>query len=112
MAKRPVDAEAKLTFLPPEDGGRKTPARSEYRPQFYYDGHDWDAVHTYPDTDEVQPGDTVRVFLAFLSPEAHVGKLRPGKAFLIREGRRIIGYGSITRIVDLDDSARNAAHTR
>ena len=107
---RPRDIEAEITFLPTEDGGRTGPTFSDYRPQFYYAGHDWDAPHEYPDVRQVNPGDTVRAFLCFLSPEKHIGVVRPGMPFLIREGRNIIGYGSVTRIVDLEQSA--AAATR
>lgn len=108
---RPRDVEAVVTFLPTEHGGRSTPAFSDYRPQFYYAGRDWDAPHEYPDVEQVHPGDTVRAYLAFLSPQEHIGKLSPGMPFLIREGQRIIGYGSITKVLELEASAR-AAVTR
>ena len=102
---RPRDIEVEITFLPTAHGGRQGPAFNGYRPQFYYAGRDWDAPHEYPDVSQVNPGDTVRAFLAFLSPKEHVGKIRPGMAFLIREGGRILGYGSVLRIVDLESSA-------
>jgi len=105
---RPRDIEVELTFLPSEHGGRQKPAHSDYRPQFYYAGHDWDAPHEYPDVSEVNPGDTVRAFLCFLSPDEHVGKVKPGMAFLIREGQRIVGYGSVVRLIDLEKSAAAA----
>ena len=41
------DIEAVITFLRTEDGGKTRPVYSGYRPQFYYDGEDWDAEHTY-----------------------------------------------------------------
>ena len=104
----PTDVEAVVTYLRPEDGGRSQPAFSSYRPQFHYDGRDWDASHVYPDVEQVAPGETARVFLSFLSPEAHVGKLHVGSPFLLREGRRIIGYGAITKLVELEESARRA----
>lgn len=107
-ARLPRDAEAILTFLPTEDGGRSGPVFSDYRPQFYYDGHDRDASHTYPDVESVKPGETVRVILSFLSPDQHVGKLNIGTPFLIREGRTIVGYGAITKLVELEESARKA----
>jgi translation elongation factor EF-Tu-like GTPase len=97
----PRDIEVTLTLLPTEHGGRNGPAFSGYRPQFYYSGHDWDGVHEYPDVSSVNPGDTVRAFIAFLSPASHLGKLQPGAAFLVREGQRVVGYGAVTRIVDL-----------
>src|SRR5215471_18452450 len=96
---RGYDIEAVVTFLPTEHGGRKGYALSGYRTQFYYDGHDWDSAHHYPDVDRVEPGETARVLLQFISPEAHIGKLNPGSAFLIREGQRIVGYGAVTKIL-------------
>lgn len=108
---RPRDIEAEITFLPTEHGGRRGPAFDDYRPQLYYAGHDWDASHEYPDVGQVNPGDTVRAYLCLLSPQAHAGKLKPGTAFLIREGQRVVGYGSVTRILDLEKSAA-AARTK
>jgi translation elongation factor EF-Tu-like GTPase len=105
---RQRDIEVELTFIPTEDGGRRTPAFNNYRPQFYYAGHDWDAAHEYPDVEQVNPGDTVRAFLCFLSPDEHLGKVNPGMAFLIREGQKIVGYGSVVRLIDLESSAAAA----
>ena len=101
-----------ITFMPTEHGGRKGPAFSNYRPQFYYDGGDWDAVHEYPDVERVEPGQTVRALLCFLSPEAHVGKLKPGTPFLIREGQKVVGYGAVTKILALEESARRVAERK
>ena len=88
--------------LPTEEG---RPLLSQDRPQFYYDGHDWDAVHYYPDVESVHPGESARAYLAFLSPAEHVGRLRPGRVFLLRQGNRVIGYGSVVRLLDLNKSA-------
>ena len=102
---RSRDIEATITFLPTEQGGRKTPAYWGYRPQFYYDGHDWDAAHEYPEVESAKPGDTVHAYLQFLSPEEHVGKLHVGKPFLIREGQHVVAYGVVTGILELRNSA-------
>jgi len=102
----PHDAEARLTLLRTEDGGKQNSVTSDYRPQFHYDGRDWDARHFYPDVERVNPGDTVRVILSFLSPAEHFGKLTVGSAFLIREGHKIVGYGAITKLVELEASAK------
>lgn len=99
------DIEVEITFLPTEHGGRRSPAFSGYRPQFYYGGHDWEAHHEYPDVVQVNPGETVRAFLTFLSPDKHVGKVMPGMPFLIREGQRVVGYGCVRQILDLEKSA-------
>lgn len=99
------DVEVDLILLPTEHGGRRGPAQSGYRAQFYYGGHDWDAHHEYPDVSQVNPGDTVRAYVMFLAPDQHVGKIMPGMPFLIREGQRVVGYGCIRRILDLEKSA-------
>lgn len=109
--KKPRDVEAEIYFLATEEGGRKGPAYTDYRPQFYYDGHDWDAPHEYPDVEQVNPGDTVRAYLAFLSPQEHVGKLHIGKEFLIREGAKTVGRGKITKILELEISAKRHAES-
>jgi translation elongation factor EF-Tu-like GTPase len=106
---RARDIEVEIRFLSTVEGGRAGPALSGYRPQFYYDGHDWDAVHEYPDVSEVNPGDTVRAYLAFLSPQEHLGKIQPGMHFEIREGARTIGEGRVLRILALEHSARRVA---
>jgi translation elongation factor EF-Tu-like GTPase len=102
---RDTDAEAEITFLPTEHGGRDSSVRSDYRGQFYYDGHDWDAIQSYPEVDEVRPGETARAYLTFISPDQHAGRLQPGKMFLVREGNRVVAYGQITRLLGLDSSA-------
>jgi translation elongation factor EF-Tu-like GTPase len=104
----PPDVEAEITFVPTAEGGRKTPAYSDYRPQFYYEGQDWDAVHEYPDVDSVLPGQTVRALLRFLSREAHVDRVHPDMAFQIREGARVVGRGRVTKILHLAQSAERA----
>jgi translation elongation factor EF-Tu-like GTPase len=103
------DVEVEITYLPTEHGGPSCPVVSGYRPQFYYGAHDWVAQHTYIDREQVQPGDTVRAYLTFLSPQEHLGRLDVGMPFLIREGQRTVGYGRVLRIVDLEQSAHHAA---
>jgi translation elongation factor EF-Tu-like GTPase len=91
--------KAELKFLATEDGGRKTPVSSGYRPQFYYAGKDWDAAHSY-DIDWVYPGDTVLVTLAFFRTQNHVGQLYSGMPFAIREGPRTVANGHILKVLD------------
>ena len=101
----PPDIEAEITFVPTEQGGRSKPAFSGYRPQFYYDEHDWDADQEYPDVESVLPGQTVRALLRFASPDAHVGRVHPGMEFQVREGARLVARGRVTKILHLDESA-------
>jgi translation elongation factor EF-Tu-like GTPase len=107
----PADIEAEITFVSSEAGGRNTLARTRYSPQFHYRGDDWAAVHEYPDVEGAAPGDTVRVLLRFLRPEEHVGHIRVGTEFAIREGARIVGHGRVTRLLHLPESAKAASPT-
>jgi translation elongation factor EF-Tu-like GTPase len=95
------DIEAEITYLPTAAGGRQKGVLSGYRSQFYYDGHDWDAEQTFVDCEWVEPGRTVTTHLRFLSPQSHDGKLVVGTVFLIREGSKTVGYGAVTRMLNL-----------
>jgi len=106
MRPKPPDIEAEITFLTPEEGGRKVPAFSGYRPQFYYDGHHWDARQDYVGVSEVYPGQTVTTELTFANPQYQLGKLYPGKEFLIREGHIVVGRGKVTKILNLENSSK------
>lgn len=111
MQRNPRDIEVEITFLSAENGGRSRPMLTGYQPQFHYDGYDWSAVHTYIGRDRVAPGETVRAYLSFLSPEQHAGHIRPGMPFLIREGARVMGYGVVLNVPELDASAERARQT-
>ena len=98
-AELQLSLKVELKFLATEDGGRKTPVSSGYRPQFYYAGKDWDAAHTY-DVDWVYPGDTTVATLTFGRPQNHVGKLYSEMPFAIREGARTVANGHILKVLD------------
>ena len=102
------DIEAEIYFLTFEEGGRKTPAFSGYRPQFFYDGNHWDAQHNYTEVSQVYPGQTVKTELIFASPQHQIGKLYPGKEFLICEGQQVVARGKVTKILNLESSAKDA----
>lgn len=99
---RPADLEATITFLTTEEGGRRGPAASGYRPN-----HDFglpqelnDAQHEYLDRDWVHPGESVQALLWLLAPERQVGRLHPGFEFTVQEGARIIGHGRVVAVLN------------
>jgi translation elongation factor EF-Tu-like GTPase len=102
------DIEVELTFLPTEHGGRKGPVYTGYRTQFYYNNTDWDAIHEYVGTEVVHQGQTVTARLTFLSPHQHWQKVFEGMPFLVREGNRVVGFGRVTSILGLEESARRS----
>lgn len=99
------DIEVEIEFLIHGHGGRSRPCYSGYCPQFYYNGTDWDAFHEYIDVEEVKPGDRIKAYLKFISPQAHDGNIYTSMPFLIREGNRTVGFGTVVKIIDLPKSA-------
>ncbi len=97
----PPDIEVEITYLPTQAGGRHGYVGTGYRGQFYYDGADWDAEQTFVGCDRIEPGGTVKATLRLASPQAHDGKLDVGTVFLVREGLKTVGYGKVTRILNL-----------
>ena len=109
FTNRPPDIEAEITFLSTEQGGRQAPVTSGYRPNhdFALNGILNDALHEYLDCELVSPGQTARAQMWFLVPQYHEGRLYPGFRFTVQEGSRIVGYGTVTRIINpaLQDSS-------
>jgi hypothetical protein len=93
------ELEADIYYLTTNEGGRTTPVASSYRGQFHYDNHDWDAMQQFLDKEWCNLGDTVKVFLQTASPDFHYGKFFPGKTFEIREGSKVVGRGTITKVL-------------
>jgi translation elongation factor EF-Tu-like GTPase len=96
--------EAEIRYLTTEEGGRRGPVASGYRGQFHYEGEDHDGIQSFPDfpAGEFIPlGQPVRA-LIWLPDERwkdyHSRRIHVGTRFQIREGRKIVGRGVITRV--------------
>ena len=96
----PPDLEARITYLATEQGGRRLPIFSGYRPN-----HDFglpeelnDGMHEYPDRSSVLPGEDARALLWLLVPERNIGRLYVGMKFTVQEGSRIVGHGEVLAI--------------
>lgn len=96
------DFIARLQYYTSEQGGRKTPAGSGYRPQVKFDFTEMQTSgqQTFLDKDIVYPGDTVTAEIAVISPDFFKNKLSVGQRFDFREGSRIIGTGEIIEITN------------
>jgi translation elongation factor EF-Tu-like GTPase len=105
----PKDFEVEMTFLRTEEGGRSTPAYSNYRPQFYYAGNDYGATFTLIETESANPGQTVRAYLCVSAPDFLFGRIEENAEFLVREGSRIVAKGRILKILELEKNALEVA---
>ena len=89
--------KAQIYVLKKEEGGRHTPFRNKYRPQFYLRTLDVTGEIALPDGQEmVMPGDHVNITVTLISPVA----LNKGLRFAIREGGHTVGAGQVTDIVE------------
>ncbi|MCS6970162.1 MAG: elongation factor Tu [Planctomycetota bacterium] len=89
--------QCEVYVLKAEEGGRKTPFQSGYRPQFYFRTTDVTGTVSLPAGREVvMPGDNVTLTVELISKIAMEEKLR----FAIREGGRTVGSGVVTKILE------------
>ena len=89
--------EAEVYVLSKDEGGRKTPFFSGYRPQFYFRTTDVTGSVTLLEGAEMcMPGDNVKLEVDLGKPIA----MDEGSRFAIREGGRTVGSGIVTKIVE------------
>jgi elongation factor Tu len=96
---------ATLHLLSAAEGGRPTPVRSGYSPQFYVRTTDVSGVLDFGGRRDsggaaavasAMPGETMQVTVALGKPVA----LDVGQTFAIREGSRTVGAGTVTALLD------------
>jgi elongation factor Tu len=89
--------KAQVYVLNHDEGGRRTPFFTNYRPQFYFRTTDvTGTVNLLDGTEMVMPGDNVELEIELIKPIAMEATLR----FAIREGGRTVGAGSVTSIIN------------
>ncbi|MGM9774362.1 MAG: elongation factor Tu [Candidatus Egerieousia sp.] len=89
--------QAEIYVLKKEEGGRHTPFKNKYRPQFFIRTLDVTGEIELPQgTEMVMPGDNVTITVDLIYPVA----LSEGLRFAIREGGRTVGAGQVTKIID------------
>jgi elongation factor Tu len=88
--------EAEVYVLGKDEGGRKTPFFSGYRPQFYFRTTDvTGGVKLLGGAEMCMPGDNVKLEVDLGKPIA----LEDGSRFAIREGGRTVGSGVVTKVL-------------
>ena len=85
-----------------DEGGRSTPAKSGYRPQLYFDfeKNSTSGRQIFINKEWVSPGETVEAEITMLSPQLFENKLYEGLEFKFCEGRVVVGYGTILKLVN------------
>jgi len=89
--------KASIYVLKKEEGGRHTPFKNHYRPQFYLRTMDCTGEISLPEGVEmVMPGDNVEIVVDLIYAVA----INVGLRFAIREGGRTVGSGQITEVFE------------
>ena len=96
------DFIATLTYKTTVQGGRKTAAKTGYRPQvkFEFDEMQTSGQQTFIDRELVFPGDTVEAEIKILSVDHFANRLTEKMQFEFREGATVIGTGIIKHIIN------------
>ena len=85
---------ARVYLLSTKEGGRRTPAATGYRPQFYLRTADVVGDLDFGPAGVARPGETVDVQVALGRPTP----IEVGLGFAIREGGRTVGAGTVTAV--------------
>ena len=89
--------ECEVYILSKDEGGRRTPFFSGYRPQFYFRTTDVTGnVELLGGAEMCMPGDNVKLKVELITPIAMDEQLR----FAIREGGRTVGAGVVTKVIE------------
>jgi elongation factor Tu len=97
--------------LKDEEGGRKTPFFSKYKPQCYIRTADFSVAINLPENIKMAtPGDNVKIFMKTEFPMA----IKVGERFALREGSKTVAAGVVTEILpdtaeDLKEEEERAA---
>lgn len=96
------DFIAILKYKTFDEGGRSTPAKSGYRPQlcFDFEKNSTSGRQVFIDKEWVCPGESIEAEITMLSPQLFENKLYEGLEFKFCEGRTIVGYGTILKILN------------
>ncbi|MDR1107345.1 MAG: elongation factor Tu [Treponema sp.] len=89
--------KGQIYCLSQEEGGRKTPFFTGYRPQFYFRTTDITGTVKLPEGKEmIMPGDNAEIFGELIHPIA----MEKGLRFAIREGGKTVASGQVVDIVE------------
>jgi hypothetical protein len=100
--KGKADFIATLKYRTTDQGGRKTPAMSGYRPQVKFDFAEMQTSgqQTFIDRELVFPGDTVDAEIEIIGVDYFENTLTVGMEFEFREASTVIGTGKIKHILN------------
>jgi elongation factor Tu len=95
MSNSLTKISAKIYLLRSEEGGRKTPIFTGYRPVVYFGDRQTDGIITFENEEKPVLGSEYTVTITLIHP-AYLGcTLRKDAKFDCREGSKIIAHGKV-----------------
>lgn len=101
IVERLPDFSAEITFASTEDGGRRNPVASGYRPTLDFGfGAFHDAVFEFIESEWVQPGNSAKTRVWLAQPRLQKARLYPGLKIEVLEGARCVAVGIIAKVIN------------
>lgn len=96
------DFIARITYFSIEQGGRRTPAVTGSRPQTRFEGRNeiTPAEQVFADKDHILPGESAEAAVTIIIKDRFLKSLYAGQTFEFLEGDRIIGTGTILKLLN------------
>jgi len=98
MASDLTKIAAKLYLLRPEEGGRKTPICTGYRPAVYFGDRQTDGLIVFDPEEKPVLGGEYTVTITLAHPEYLGDALQKDATFDCQEGSKIIGRGKVLNV--------------
>lgn len=109
MSGEQLRVRASFSLLPAGEGGRSLPISggTSYRPTHNFFGPEnremANASIELPEGTVLNPGGAVEIELSFLSWPRLERELRPGRKWLIQEGKQVVGIGTVLEVLGRRD---------
>lgn len=101
MANRYYDDPADVEVVFQFNNQRRFPAQNGYRPAHKIAPNCLTTgVHHYFDVDFAWPNEQVRGTITFIQPDEYPNTMYVGKTIPIQEGDRVVGYATVTKVLN------------
>lgn len=100
-----IELHARVYFLTPEEGGRKTPVLSGYKPSIFFDKDGTMSIvflDQENNTEAMLLGREYKVRIV-MNYRERLDVLTPGASFQLREGLRVTARGTISKVRVCDE---------
>jgi elongation factor Tu len=109
MSRSVTKISAKIYVLRAEEGGRKTPLFTGYRPAVYFGDRQTDGLIIFNCQEKPALGGEYTVTISLAHPEYLGDTLKKDATFDFREGPHIIGRGKVLSLDDTNGESHAAA---